>query len=126
MKVVNGTSYHDVTPDDLIEVLEESRRNKTRLKLAYGDPTTGRSWEDNPVACHIGRSTGNMKVPLEIKTTRSIGGGAVMVLNITKISHANKRKGGVIWKCQALRDGLGSKGSGARDKPMVAEKTKKK
>ena len=41
MKQINGTSYHDDTPDDVIRVLENARQGRVRLHISYGDRTTG-------------------------------------------------------------------------------------
>lgn len=91
-KVVDGTSYHADTPDKVINILEESRKNKTRLILDYGDRTTGQSWgERYDIKGHIGRSTGEVKIPLLIYNARSMGGGGVLDNSIVKISAA---KGG--------------------------------
>ena len=103
MKIVNGTSYKDETPDGLIEVLEMSQRTGTRLRLEYGDPATGRLWGDDPLTCRIGKSTGSVKIPLAIRNKRSMGGETVLDHCVVRVSHSNKRNGGVIWECDALR-----------------------
>jgi hypothetical protein len=78
-KVVNGTSYHDETPDEVVRVLENARANRTRIVLDYGDVKTGESWgEVYDIAGYIGRSTGSIKVPLLIHNARSMGGGAIL------------------------------------------------
>jgi hypothetical protein len=83
---VNGTFYQKGTPQAVINALESVRNNKTRVKLFYGDPETGRDWhEENDVTGTIGRSTGSIKIPLLISTSRSMGGGAILTKNIVKI-----------------------------------------
>ena len=57
-KVIDGTSYHGKTPEAAIRVMENARRNRTRL--------------------HI-------KVPLLIANRRSTGGGAILDHCIVRI-----------------------------------------
>ena len=86
-KVVNGTSYHIDTPDEVVKVLEVARKNRTRIRLFYGDTNTGRCWlEVYGTIGRIGRSTGCNKIPLLIKTSRSTGGGAILDDCIVKIT----------------------------------------
>jgi hypothetical protein len=77
-KVVNGTSYDVRTPDDLVAVLEKVRRKRVRVALIYGDALTGYAWHDHPDRGTIGRSMGPVKAPLLIKTSRSLGGEAIL------------------------------------------------
>ena len=70
----------------MIDLLEASRQNRTRLRVFYGDTDTGRDWlEENDVCGTIGRSTGLIKIPLFIKNSRSSGGGALLDHCIVKI-----------------------------------------
>jgi hypothetical protein len=74
MKLINGTSYHDSTPDAVIRVLESARLNRTRLHISFGDPDSGRDWlEEFESHGYVGRSTGPVKVPLILATRRSVG-----------------------------------------------------
>jgi isopropylmalate/homocitrate/citramalate synthase len=78
-QIVNGTSYHEQTPKKLIDALEYARANKIRVILDYGDTNTKTSWNEcHDIAGYIGRSTGQIKVPLLIHNTRSTGGGAIL------------------------------------------------
>lgn len=45
MKVVNNISYHKDTPDAVIAILEKSRKEKLRIVITYGNPTTKEVWE---------------------------------------------------------------------------------
>jgi len=86
-KVINGTSYDENTPDEVVKWLETSRERKQRIRLFYGDIETGRDWkEENDIIGHIGQSTGNIKIPLLIKSSRSYGGGAILDNCIVKIT----------------------------------------
>lgn len=86
-KVVNGTSYHLETPDDVVQVLEDAKKNRTRVRIFYGDTKTGLDWmEENDVIGTIGRSCGTTKIPLLIKNSNSIGGGAILTNCIVRIT----------------------------------------
>lgn len=77
--VVNGTSYHKETSNEVIKILEICRENNTRIVLDYGDTKTGKSWNEKyDVTGRIGRSTGNIKIPILLYNSRSIGGGAIL------------------------------------------------
>jgi len=95
----SGTAYHVDTPDSLVATLERLRNNRTRIRVYYGDRETGRDWEEQyGVLGTIGRSTGSIKIPLMIATSRSMGGGALLDNCIVKVEYANRRQGGVIWQ----------------------------
>ena len=94
-KEVNGTSYRTGTPKKFIEVLENARTSfpKQRLILDWGDIKTGQSWgETNDLRGTIGRSTGTLKIPILIKTTRSMGGGAILENCIVKITDSKTKQ----------------------------------
>lgn len=60
---------------NVISLLVHSGR---RVRIWYGDET-GRSWNDEfEVTGSIGRSTGDIKVPLLINNSRSYGGSALL------------------------------------------------
>lgn len=83
----NGTAYHAETPEEIIKVLETCRMLKKRVRLFYGDTQTGRDWlEEFDTMGYIGRSTGQIKIPLLIKTVRSMGGGAILDHCIVRIT----------------------------------------
>jgi hypothetical protein len=89
MNQINGTSYHDDTPDGVIRVLESARQNRVRLHISYGDRTTGRDWlEEFETQGYVGRSMGPVKVPLLLPNRRSTGGGAVLDRCIVRIRRA--------------------------------------
>lgn len=74
-----GTFYHEETPYEVVEVLEQARKNRTRLTLDYGDVKTVKSWgEVHDIHGYIGRSNGQIKIPLLVHNTRSLGGGAIL------------------------------------------------
>ena len=85
-KVINGTSYKINTNDDVVKILEIARANKTRIVLDYGDINTGKSWgEIHDITGYVGRSTGNVKIPILVYNKRSMGGGAILDSSIVRI-----------------------------------------
>jgi hypothetical protein len=88
-KVVNGTYYGADVNDKVVSVLETARARQTRIRLDFGDTTTGASWqEDYDILGRVGRSMGPYKVPILLYNTRSIGGGHILDGCIVKISTA--------------------------------------
>lgn len=81
-KIVNGTSYDERTPDEVIRVLENARQSHQRLHISLGEtegPQAGKDWlEEWDVMGYVGRSMGPVKVPLLIANRRSLGGGAIL------------------------------------------------
>ena len=78
-KEIGGTFFHVDTPDTLCHLLNRLRENRTRIVVDYGDVNTGESWgEVNDISGYIGRSTGDVKIPLLVHNTRSHGGGAML------------------------------------------------
>ena len=96
-KLANGTYYSTMTSDEVINVIETARQNRTRLVLDYGDILTGKSWNEvYDITGRIGRSTGSIKIPLLIHNKRSLGGGAILDYCIIKISESKGKK--VLYK----------------------------
>jgi hypothetical protein len=88
-KEVNGTFYHEETNKAVIDALEFARSEKIRLRIYLGDTATGKVWnEEHDIFGYIGRSTGNIKIPLLIASKRSYGGGAILDHSIIKIKES--------------------------------------
>lgn len=82
----NNTAYHSETPLKLISVLEDLIQTRQRVKIYTGDVKTGICWnEEYDTIGHIGRSTGDFKIPLLVYNSRSYGGGALLDHCILKI-----------------------------------------
>ena len=85
----SGTYYHDTTPRAVIDGLERALAERCRIQYWYGDPETGKVWGDEREAkghfCTVGRSMGPIKIALEIKTRRSMGGGGLLCDCIVKL-----------------------------------------
>jgi len=81
-----GTYYHRETPDGLIELLELARKLNYYVWFRLGDKNTGADWlEENDVTGFVGRSTGEIKIPILLATRRSSGGGAISTGSILKL-----------------------------------------
>ncbi len=94
-KEIEGTSFDSETPLQVCFILNEymNKSPRKRLILDYGDSITGQSWgEVNDIRGTIGRSTGTVKIPLLIKTSRSYGGGAILDNCIVKITDSETKK----------------------------------
>ena len=89
--IVNGTYYHENTPTAVIDVLQRVRRSGIRIRLSYGNTTTGRDWlEEFDVEGRIARSMGPVKVPILLARTTSSGGPALLEHCIVKIRQTGK------------------------------------
>lgn len=85
-RLPSGTCYHRETPESVRIILENARQFRRRVRLFYGDTVTGRDWlEENEVSGFVGRSTGNIKIPLLLRRPNSSGGPAILDHCIIKI-----------------------------------------
>jgi len=88
-QVVNGTSYGEKTPPEVIRILEDSRHTGRRLRLHYGDPETGRDWLDEwGMTGKISRSMGPEKIPIIISSSRAVGGGGILDSCVVRVRAA--------------------------------------
>lgn len=72
--------------DSLIQVLEQCRQYKNRVRLWYGDTKTGRSWNNEyGITGTIGRSCGDIKIPILVNNKRSHGGDAILTSCLIRI-----------------------------------------
>jgi hypothetical protein len=86
-KVVDGTYYHQDTPDEVVEILEQIRKSGARVRLFYGDKWTGRDFlEENDVVGYIHRSAGPIKTPILIPRSDSICGSPIMDNAVVRIT----------------------------------------
>jgi hypothetical protein len=93
----HGTHYSSETPDEVIEILERAIKERIRLKFYYGDRETGRDYlEESDTVGKIGRSTGEIKIPLLLAKYDSIGGPALFDSGIVKIVTSPRRE--LLWQ----------------------------
>lgn len=86
-KVVEGTAFDADTPDKVVNLLLRFIQSGERVRLFYGDARTGRDYgEEYWIMGRIGRSTGQVRVPLIINNVRSWGGPAILTGSIVRIT----------------------------------------
>ena len=74
-------------------VLTECYNNQCRVRIWYGDTNTGMSWlEEYDTMGAIGRSTGQQKIPLLVKNSRSNGGSGILCHCIIRIDVIGSRR----------------------------------
>jgi len=110
------TEFHHQTPKCVADILEAARRDGSyRLRLYYGDPSTGVLWGDVDEG-YIGRSTGRSKVPIVLRTRTQAGGHPILDRNIIKIEHANQHNGGVLFDITRKQSVLKTRPRGEKTK----------
>jgi len=85
--------FNDETSDKVKECLEHCYNSKLRIRIWYGDIKTGVSWMDEyDIVGTVGRSSGQAKIPLLIKNSRSSGGGGILCHCIIRIDVISSRR----------------------------------
>lgn len=90
-KVVDGTYFSSKTPDVVCDILNTYLHQDKTIRVFYGDAESGRCWMDEyDTIGRVGRSMGPCKIPLLIKTKRSMGGGAMLDDCIIRIQEGSR------------------------------------
>lgn len=87
-KVVDGTSYCSDTPDSLVQALERARLSRTRIRVTYS--------EGNSHSGYVGRTTGQVKVPILVHNSRSLGGTLITECCVLEVR--TSRGKALLWK----------------------------
>lgn len=75
----NGLFFHKQTPQEVRDAILRAYIARFRVRVFLGDTTTGECWlEENDVMGYIGRTTGNIKIPILVHNARSMGGTAIL------------------------------------------------
>ena len=83
-----GTWFDFNTPAKVRSVLERARKERLKVRLFYGDRSTGRSWMDEyDMLGRVGRSTGQLQIPLLIEVGE-YGGAGILDSCIVRILDA--------------------------------------
>ena len=89
-KEVKGFFFAENTPQEVCDAIVKAYEQKLKVRIYMGDVKTGRTWnKEHDITGTVGRSTGSIKVPLLIATSRSMGGGEIMTDCILRIRFAN-------------------------------------
>lgn len=93
----NKLEVSDNISEELINIILRAYKYKFRIRLFYGDIHTGRSWnEEYDVMGTIGRTTGNIKIPILVHNKRSLGGGALYLPSVIRIDDIEDKR--TLWK----------------------------
>lgn len=93
-QIVDGLYFNPATPERVCYQIASAYRRGERVRLWYGDTTTGRAWgEEYDIIGSIGRSCGPVKAPLLITNSRSHGGPAILDHCIVAITTAQGGRG---------------------------------
>lgn len=86
-KIVDNVEFDANTPDRVVSILLNYMHSGQRLRIFYGDAKTGKDWcEEWGTMGYIGRSTGQVKIPLLVNNTKSYGGSAILTGCIVRIT----------------------------------------
>ncbi len=77
----NKLEVFDNVSEELMNIILRAYKYKFRIRVFYGDIHTGRSWnEEYDVMGKIGRTCGNIKIPILLRRKDSYyGGGSSLV-----------------------------------------------
>ena len=98
IKLADGTveDYASVN-EGLMKVLKKYENYPRRVRIWYGDRQTGESWNDEyDVTGTIGRTNGQIKIPIILNNKRSLGGPALLVGSIIRVDDIEGKK--TLWK----------------------------
>jgi hypothetical protein len=85
-KEFKGMFFSEETSNEVCTILQAANEYGWRIRIFYGDVSTGKNWnEEYYTIGNVGKSTGNIKIPLLIKTKRSNGGCSILDNCILKI-----------------------------------------
>lgn len=83
-KTIDGFYFDEKTDGNVIKEILKAYNGKYRIRIWYGDEK--KSWnEESDIIGNIGRSTGEIKIPLLIKSSRSYGGFRILDSCIVRI-----------------------------------------
>lgn len=93
----NKLKVYDNVSEGLMSILFRAYKYKFRIRVFYGDTHTGRSWnEEYDIMGTIGKTCGDIKIPILLKRKDSCWGGALLVGAIIRIDDIEDKK--TLWK----------------------------
>ena len=70
--VMENMWFNTNTPIKVMETLVDANKHYRRIRVFYGDVNTGKDWcETFDTIGYIGKSTGQIKIPLLVKNSNS-------------------------------------------------------
>ncbi len=87
-KIIDGVQFDAGTPKAVSDILLRYMGNRNqRIRIFYGDPKTGKDYgEEYDIMGYVGRSTGQVKIPLLINNANSSGGPGILDGIIVRIT----------------------------------------
>ena len=93
----NKLKVFDNVNETLMSLIIRAWKYKFRIRIFYGDIHTGRSWnEEYDVMGIIGRTTGNIKIPILLNRKDSSFGGALLLSSVIRIDDIEDKR--TLWK----------------------------
>lgn len=92
-RIQSDTWFNPNTPRKVCDLLEDYRISGKRLRVFYGDASTGRDWMcESDMLGRIGRSTGTLRIPLLVPKKEHGGPGLLDDAIVRLIDVASKRE----------------------------------
>ena len=87
-KIVNGIYFNKDTNDEVCNILAKYCGDKNqRIRIFYGNTDTGKDWfEAYDTIGYVGKSCGDIKIPLMLPKRNSTGGCPILDCRIIKIT----------------------------------------
>ena len=93
----NKLKVFDNVDEALMSLIVKAWKFKFRIRIFYGDIHTGRSWnEEYDVMGKIGRTCGNIKIPILLRRKDSCCGGALLLSSVIRIDDIEDKM--TLWK----------------------------
>lgn len=93
-RLIHGTTYHEKTSQQILEILENLRKSRKLVRIFYGNVETGQAWQEENSVGVVSRSGGTVKIPILVPEN-DIGGGAISsdcIVKIVELTSAYKTR----------------------------------
>lgn len=85
-------TFNAKTSESVKNAIIKAYNSGARVRVWYGDTVTGEAWlEEYDVSGKIGKSAGEVKIPLLIKNSRAFGGCGLLDSSIVRIDNISSR-----------------------------------
>ncbi len=83
--------FPEETDINVMDTLNKLYQSKERVHLCYGDTATGRDWKEIfGVTGYIGKTTGEVPIPILVYNKRCYGGCSILTDRVVKITSTAK------------------------------------